>query len=240
MTNTYKAEVDLHVHSLASGHAYSTINEIAAEAASRGLRGIAMTDHGPAMPAASHSYHFECLYMIPDYLSGVRILKGAETNIIAPGRVDLSDRLLAKMDLVLAGFHHDCGYGPSDRKANTSAVMELMENPNIHIICHPGNPGYPLDYEAVARQAAATGTALELNNSSFVTSRIGSADNCRLIARLCARFGGPVSLGSDAHIAQSVGHFGHVFEALSAAGVDPDQIINRSLEATLDFLGLTD
>jgi putative hydrolase len=199
-----------------------------------------MTDHGPAMPAAPHPYHFECLYMIPDYLSGVRIIKGAETNIIATGRVDLSDRLLAKMDLVLAGFHHDCGYGPSDRKTNTRAVLELMENPLIHIICHPGNPDYPLDYEEVARQAAATGTALEMNNSSFATSRIGSAENCRLIARLCARFGSPVSLGSDAHIAQSVGKFEHVFDALQAAGVDPDQIVNRSLEATLSFLGMNE
>lgn len=238
MTSTLKAEVDLHVHSLASGHAYSTINEIAAEAARRGLRGVAMTDHGPAMPAAPHPYHFECLYMIPDHLCGVRIFKGAETNIIGPGQVDLEDRLLGKMDLVLAGFHRHCGYGPSELQANTRAVLELMENPRIHIICHPGNPEYPLDYEAVARQAAATGTALELNNSSFVTSRLGSADNCRLIAKLCARFHSPVSLGSDAHIAQSVASFGHALEALNAAGIAPEQIINRTLETTLDFLGM--
>jgi putative hydrolase len=122
MTATINAEVDLHVHSLASGHAYSTIGEIATAAAARGLRGVAMTDHGPAMPAAPHPYHFECLYMIPDYLSGVRIIKGVEANIVGPGRVDLCDRLLDKMDVVLAGFHHDCGFGPSDCKANTRAI----------------------------------------------------------------------------------------------------------------------
>lgn len=237
MSTVLSAEVDLHIHSLASGHAYSTIGEIAAEAAIRGLRGVAMTDHGPAMPAAPHPYHFECLYMIPDYLSGVRIFKGVEANITGPGRVDLDDRLLGKMDLVLAGFHRDCGYGPSECSANTRAVMELMENPLIDIICHPGNPDFPLDYEAVARQAAATGTALELNNSSFNTSRVGSADNCRLIARLCARFGSPVSLGSDSHIAQNVGNFSQAVDALREAGVHPDQIVNRTLESTLDFLG---
>lgn len=238
MSVELKAAVDLHVHSLASGHAYSTISEIAAEAAIRGLQGVAMTDHGPAMPAAPHPYHFECLYMIPDYLSGVRIFKGAETNIIGPGRVDLENRLLDKLDLVLAGFHRDCGYGPGDRQTNTRTVLELMENSRVHIICHPGNPEFPLEYEAVARQAAATGTALELNNSSFVTSRAGSADNCRHIARLCARFGSPVSVGSDSHFAQSVGGFGHALQVLEEAGVAPDQIINRSLESTLAFLGL--
>jgi putative hydrolase len=238
MNTPLSAEVDLHVHSLASGHAYSTISEIASEAAARGLRGVAMTDHGPAMPAAPHPYHFECLYMIPDYISGVRIFKGVEANIIGPGRLDLNDRLLGKMNLVLAGFHRDCGYGPSERSANTRAVLELMENPLVHIICHPGNPEYPLDYEAVARQGAATGTALELNNSSFNTSRVGSTDNCRLIARLCARFGSPVSLGSDSHIAQSVGNFGQALEALGEAGVTPEQVVNRTLESTLAFLGL--
>jgi len=238
MTVPFNAEVDLHVHSLASGHAYSTISEIAAEAAARGLRGVAMTDHGPAMPAAPHPYHFECLYMIPDYLSGVRIFKGVEANIIGPGRLDLDDRLLGKMNLVLAGFHRDCGYGPGERSANTRAVLELMENPQVHIICHPGNPEFPLDYEAVARQAVATNTALELNNSSFNTSRVGSADNCRHIARLCARFGSPVSLGSDSHIAQNVGNFGQALEALGEAGVHPEQVVNRTLESTLDFLGL--
>jgi len=238
MTATINAEVDLHVHSLASGHAYSTIGEIATAAAARGLRGVAMSDHGPAMPAAPHPYHFECLYMIPDYLSGVRIIKGVEANIVGPDRVDLCDRLLDKMDVVLAGFHHDCGFGPSDCKANTRAVLALMENPRIHIICHPGNPGFPLDYETVARQAAATGTALEINNSSFITSRLGSADNCRLIARLCARFGCPVAIGSDSHIAQNVGNFTQAIAILAEAGVDSEQIVNRTLESTLAFLGL--
>jgi putative hydrolase len=232
------AEVDLHIHSLASGHAYSTINEIATEAAARGLRGVGMTDHGPAMPAAPHPYHFECLYMIPDYLCGVRVFKGVEANIVGPGRVDLEDRLLDKMDIVLAGFHRDCGYGRGDRALNTRTVLALMENPRIHIICHPGNPEFPLDYEAVVRQSAATGTALELNNSSFITSRVGSADNCRLIARLCARFGSPVSLGSDSHIAQNVGNFTHAIEVLEETGVAAEQIVNRTLESTLAFLGM--
>lgn len=238
MTATINAEVDLHVHSLASGHAYSTIGEIATAAAARGLRGVAMTDHGPHLPAAPHPYHFKCLHMIPDHIAGVRILKGVEANILGPGRVDMDDPLLSRMELVLAGFHHDCGYAGNDRAHNTRAVLALMENPHIHIICHPGNPDFPLDYKAVARKGAETDTALELNNSSFTTSRAGSAENCRLIAQLCARFGTPVSIGSDAHIAQSVGRLEQALAVIAQAGIAREQIVNRSLEATLAFLGL--
>jgi putative hydrolase len=238
MALSQTVETDLHVHTVASGHAYSTINEIAAAAAARDLRAVGMTDHGPNMPAAPHPYHFECLYMIPEYIDGIRILKGVEANIIGPGRVDLEDRLLDRMELVLAGFHHDCGYPSDNRAGNTRAVLALMENPRINIICHPGNPDFPLDYEAVARKGAETGTALELNNSSFATSRAGSSENCRLIARQCARFGTPITIGSDAHIAQEVGHFEHSLAAIAHAGIPAEQIVSRSLESTLAFLGL--
>ena len=48
---------DLHIHSIASGHAYSTVNENAKAAADRGLQLIALTDHGPKMPGGPHLYY---------------------------------------------------------------------------------------------------------------------------------------------------------------------------------------
>jgi putative hydrolase len=98
---------------------------------------------------------------------------------------------------------------------------------------------FPLDYEAVARKAAETGTALEINNSSFTLSRKGSEGNCLAIARLCARFGTPVTLGSDAHIAQGVGEFAAALSAVRQAGIAWEQVVNRTLESTLSFLGLS-
>ena len=232
------AETDFHVHTVASGHAYSTINEIAAEAASRELRLIGMTDHGPTLPGGPHLYHFKAMRFIPRHICGVRILRGVEANIRGDGILDLEDQLLTDLELVLAGFHPGCGYSGHDRKDHTRAVMNVMDKPQVHVICHPGNPEFPLDYQAIAQHAAATGTALEINNSSFAVSRAGSTDNCRLLARYCAEYGAPVALGSDAHIAQGVGELDQALAEAREAGIRDEQIVNLSLDSTLAFLGL--
>jgi putative hydrolase len=231
-------EADLHVHTIASGHAYSTINEIAAEAARRQLRLIGMTDHGPALPGGPHPYHFMALRFIPKHIGGVRILRGVEANILGDGRLDLDDPQLSQLELVLAGFHPGCGYAGRGQTDNTRAAMTIMDKPQVHVICHPGNPEFPLDYQVIARHAAATGTALEINNSSFGVSRAGSAENCRRLAGYCAQYGTPVALGSDAHIAQGVGQLDQALAEALQAGIQPEQIVNLTLTSTLAFLSL--
>jgi len=240
MSLTEPPEADLHTHTIASGHAYSTINEMAAEASRRQLRLIGMTDHGPALPGGPHLYHFMALRFIPKQICGVRILRGIEANILGEGRLDLEDPQLAQLELVLAGFHPGCGYAGRGQEDNTKAAMATMDKPQVHVICHPGNPEFPLDYQAIARHAAATGTALEINNSSFGMSRAGSADNCRRLAKYCAQYGAPVTLGSDAHIAQGVGQLDQALREALQAGIQPEQIVNLTLASTLVFLGLAD
>jgi len=85
-------ELDTHFHSVASTHGYSTVKEIAQSAAEKGLKGFALTDHGPASPDSPHVWHFRNLQVIPDYICGVRVIKGAEVNIIDyEGNIDMSD-----------------------------------------------------------------------------------------------------------------------------------------------------
>ncbi|MGE4579256.1 MAG: PHP domain-containing protein [Desulfuromonadales bacterium] len=238
MSNTLALEADLHVHTVASGHAFSTIGEITLAAAAKGLKAVGMTDHGPALPGGPHPYHFAALRFIPEYLNGVRVLRGVEANILGKNKLDLPDPLLDRLDLVLAGFHEGCGFDNKGVKANTRAVLALMENPRVNLICHPGNPNFPLDYAEVVRQAAATRTALEINNASFIISRRGSVGNCRTIARLCAEHDAPIAVGSDSHIAQGVGEFTEALAVLQEEGVRLEQIVNRTLTSTLSFLGL--
>lgn len=238
MSKLLQAEVDLHVHTVASGHAYSTVEENARAAAARGLRGVGMTDHGPSMPAAPHQYHFKVLGFIPEWLCGVRIFRGVEANILNGGALDLNDNELAPLDVVLAGFHADCGYTGTTAKEHTETLMKVMENPHVDIISHPGNPEFPLDYSAIVDQAIATGTALEINSCSFAKTRHGSAPNCRQIARLCAERGALVAVGSDAHIAVAVGDHDEALKAMVDAGIRPEQVVNCTLESTLEFLKL--
>lgn len=238
MAYPHLPEVDLHTHTIASGHAYSTITEIATAAAAKGLRGVGMSDHGPALPGGPHAYHFHALRFVPPFLRGVRILRGVEANIIGPGELDLPEHTLSRLDLVMAGFHEDCGFRGHDSTENTEALMHLMAKHRLHVLTHLGNPVFPIDAPAVARRAAELGVAIEINNASFSISRKGSADNCRLMAQHCARFGTPVAISSDAHIADTVGVIGDALQAAEESGVRWEQIVNRTLESTLIFLGL--
>ncbi|OHB30392.1 MAG: phosphatase [Desulfuromonadaceae bacterium GWC2_58_13] len=239
MLYPFSPQADLHVHTIASGHAYSTISEIAQEATRKGLKAVGMTDHGPGLPGGPHPYHFAALRFVPEYLHGVRVLRGIEANILGIGQLDLDEGLLDRLDLVMAGFHEECGFDNRGRDENTRAVLSMMDHPKVKVIAHPGNPNFPLDYLAVVRKGVATATALEINNSSFYISRKGSAGNCQEIIRLCAELGAPVTVGSDAHIAQGVGEFDDALRKLTEAGVKWEQVMNRTLESTLEFLGLT-
>lgn len=230
---------DMHTHTIASGHAYSTLNELAAEAARKGLLAIAITNHGPALPGGPHMYHFGAMRFFPENISGVRIFRGIEANILDwSGTLDLPEPYLKKLDFVMAGLHEGCGFDGEGVGRNTEAVINAMANPLVKAISHPGNPLFPLDYEAVVTAARETGTALEMNNTSFSISRKGSKPNCERLAALIARAGAPLVIGSDAHIAQMVGVFDDAVAAVEQAGVAETQVINSSLERLLDFLGL--
>ena len=238
MAYPHLPEVDLHTHTIASGHAFSTITEMAIVAAAKGLRGIGTTDHGPDLPGGPHAYHFHALRFIPPYLRGVRILRGIEANIVGPGELDLAEHSLKRLDLVLAGFHEDCGFRGRDLAENTEALLHLLEKQRVHVLTHLGNPIFPIDAAAVARRAAELGVAIEINNASFSISRKGSAENCRMMARLCAQYGTLVAISSDAHIAETVGVMEQALQAAEESGVLWEQIVNRTLESTLAFLDL--
>lgn len=228
--------VDLHMHTVASTHAYSTLHDYIAQAAARGLRLFAITDHGPEMADAPHPWHFMNMRIWPRQVNGIGILRGIEANIKnRQGDIDCHGRLLAEMDLVLAGFHEPV-LAPVDREFHTEALLATIARGDADIISHPGNPQYPLDIPAVAQAAAEHEVALELNNSSFGHSRAGSADNCRTIAAAVRDAGGWLSLGSDAHIAFDMGNFSHCIRVLNEVNFPPERVLNASPRRVLDFL----
>lgn len=232
---------DLHVHTVASGHAFSTVEEIAREATVRQLRAVGISDHGPALPGGPHLYYFLSLRFLPPTLHGVRILKGVEANLVdAKGGLDLPADVLHRLDYVMVGFHEGCGLKPASPARNTRALIGAMQQPRVRVLTHPGNPGFPVDVPALARAACDLGVALEINNASFGPSRHGSRETCGALAAEVARGGGLVSLASDAHIACQVGEVGDAWQVASAAGIVPEQVVNRTYSGLLRFLGLED
>lgn len=233
-----KFVIDTHCHTLASGHAYSTVMEIAREANNKGLEMIAITDHGPAMEGAPNIWHILNQRVIPEVIYGVQILRGVEANIMDyDGKLDIADEHLARLDIVIASLHEACiESGGVDN--NTNAIIKTMDNKNVDIIAHPGNPAFPIDYEKIVKKAKETGTLIEINNSSFVSSREGSLDNCIKIAKLCKENEVMITVGSDSHIAFDVGRFDKALEILTSINMPENLITNFSSERLTKYLGL--
>ncbi|MGI9952469.1 phosphatase [Moorellaceae bacterium AZ2] len=231
-------EADLHTHTVASGHAYSTVKELAEAAAEKGLKMIAVTDHGLQMPGGPHEYYFHNLAALPRKLGEVEILRGVEANIIDEnGHLDVPEGILERLDIVLAGFHSGVGFDGRSQEEYTRAALAALGHPLVHLLVHPGNPDFPLDLEAVARAAAANNKALEFNNNSFSLSRPGSLPRCQQLARLAKQYKAPVVISSDAHVHTAVGNFVRAWQVVRGAGIGEDQIINLTASRVKEYLG---
>ncbi|MDF2674568.1 MAG: phosphatase [Clostridiales bacterium] len=231
-----KMVIDTHVHTISSGHAYSTLGEDCFEAGKKGMKLIAITDHGPAMPGGPHIFHIGNQKVYPDFINGVEVLKGVEANILdCTGKIDIEEKILSKLEIVIASLHDHC-IKPGSIKENTSAIIGAMKNKYVDIIAHPGNPAFPIEIDEVLKAAMEYNVLIEINNSSLGTSRAGSEDNCRRIAEAAALNGNMIALGSDAHICFAIGEFDKALGLIKDAGIKDENIINTNVDKLKDFL----
>lgn len=220
-----KYVLDAHTHTVASGHAYTTWLENVKEASNNGIKILATTDHGPKMPGGPHIFHFNNLKVLPRELFGVIILRGCEANILDfKGNLDIPEKTQKRLDVIIASLHDVC-IKPGNKDENTQALLNVMNNENVHIIGHPGNPAFPIWEEEVIKKAKDKDILIEINNGSF-NSRRGSEENCLRIAELCKKHGANIILGSDAHTCFQIGKFPKVEKVLRMAGVTEDLIMN--------------
>ena len=228
--------VDLHMHTVASTHAYSTLHDYIAEAKRKGIKLFAITDHGPDMADAPHYWHFVNMRIWPRIVDGVGILRGIEANIKnIEGEIDCTGPMLTSLDFIIAGFHEPV-FAPQDKETNTRAMIAAMASGNVHMISHPGNPKFPVDIPAIAAAAAKYNVALEINNSSFVSSRVGSEQNCQAIAAAVRDAGGWVGPGSDSHTAFTLGEFTECQKILDAVEFPQERILNVTPRRFLNYL----
>ena len=228
-------EADMHIHTVASTHAYSTVFENAVSAKKAGLKAIAITDHGPAIQDGAHIYHFFNMDIIDRYIDGVLVFKGAEANIInQKGGVDIPENILKKLEFVIASFHAS-SYDGKGEKDVTTAIEGMLENPYIDCFGHPGNENYPFDMEKIIPLFKKYNKLIEINANSF-NLRKSSIENCRKIAGLCKKHGVQVCVNSDAHYHTRVGELEKPLNILDELDMPESLIINSSLEGIKDFI----
>ena len=228
---------DLHTHTIASGHAFSTLKENIEAAVGRGLLALGISDHSPGMPGSAHSFYFGNYKILRKTLLGIRIIKGIEANITDfAGTIDVDAEMAGKVEYVIASLHPPCiPFGT--RSENTAALAGAMANPFVKIIGHPDDDRYPLDYEELVMSAKRENVALEINNSSFCpgSGRQNGVKNARTMLHYCRQFEVPVMLGSDAHIWYDVGEMGRCRALLRETDFPPELVLNYRMDG-LDYV----
>lgn len=231
--------LDVHTHTLASGHAYNTIREMAEAARKKGLALLGITEHAPNMPGSCHDFYFSNLKVIERHDNyGLELLFGVELNIMdRQGTVDLSQERIAGLDLTIASLHPPCiPFGSMEE--NTEAVINALKNPLINIAGHLDDGRYPLDYRAVAQAAAEYHKLVEVNNSSLAPGsyRAGAGENYKLLLKYCMDYRVPVVVNSDAHIDTAVGEHGLAMAILEETGFPEELVVNTDVEKLRPYL----
>jgi len=197
---------DLHMHTTATD-GEDTLADMVRAAVARGLRYIAITDHGQRVTMARGLDRKRLLHQWGEIdrlneslaASGpppLVVLKGIEVDMLEKGGLDLPDDVLEQADWVVASLH----YGQSQpRERITARIVEALENPNVDVIGHPTGrlinrrPAYDVDIEAVIETAARTGTFLEINANPW---RLDLDDRHAAAAK---RAGVRLVISTDAH-----------------------------------------
>lgn len=230
---------DIHTHSIASGHGTScTISEMAKTAASKGIKLLGITDHGPATLAAGTPSYFRSLTFSPKKRFGVELLYGIETNILnTSGDIDLEEELLSKLDYAIASMHWQ-NYRGRNSVENTEAFVNVMKNPHVKILGHCDNPAYPVDYDTIIACAKENDVILEINEASLApySYRGNTRDNCKKILYYCQKYQVPIVLSSDSHGKEHVGDFTYAAEFVHQHMFPECLILNNQIPKLKVFL----
>lgn len=235
-----KISLDVHTHTVASGHAFSTIQEMAHAAAEKGLSLLGITEHAPGIPGTCAPIYFRNLHVVPRQMYGIELLLGAEINILDyEGNIDMDDKMMSILDLRIAGIHSLC-YKHGTREQNTAGLIKAIRNSFINIISHPGDGTAELEFLPAVIAAKESHTLLEINNSSLkpIRHKETARSNNLEILRLCKRFEVPVILGSDAHISFDIANYDFLLPLLQETEFPESLIMNTDVAAFKSYLGI--
>jgi DNA polymerase (family 10) len=192
---------DLHIHSKASDGTAS-IEEIAKVAQKRGYQYVAICDHSKSLKIARGLdesrllKQMEEIDRINEKLKGFQILKGTEVDILTEGRLDLPDKVLEKLDFVVAAIHS--GF-KQEKEKMTKRIVRALENPFVHCLAHPSGrllgarAPYEVEIDEVMEAAKRNGKALEINAT---LERLDLDDiHCRKAKEMEIK----LAIGTDAH-----------------------------------------
>ncbi|MCC0628000.1 MULTISPECIES: phosphatase [unclassified Clostridioides] len=235
-----KSIIDVHCHTLISGHAHSTFKENVEEAIKKNIKYLGISDHGPNMPGGPHPFYFYNLHLFPRRVQEVKILRGIEGNIMDyNGNLDVQEDMFQHLDYIIASLHRPC-IASGTKEENTNAILKVMDKPKVKIIGHPDDSRYPLDYESIVKRAKDKNVLLEINNSSLSSNshRTGAWENASHMLTLCKTYGVRVILGTDSHICYSIGEFENAEKVLKSVDFPDELVINYHEDEIIELFDI--
>ena len=223
-------KIDLHNHTIASGHAVNTIDELCTQAKDRGIKYLGITDHGPSMEGAPQEGYFWLAKRIPKEINGIRVLFGVEANIVdMKGNVDISEQVLEYQDVVIAGLHAKTPYDKNVNNTcynNTKSIISVIENRKCNILAHPIVEWYDVEIKEIAECSIANNVLLELNCQVFEKIDEYILEKYIEMIQIIKRMNAKLIIGSDTHYKTQLGDFQPVLRYKKILGLDDSLIIN--------------
>ena len=235
----HELKLDVHTHTVMSGHAYSTLQEMVAAAQQKNLDILGITEHAPGIPGTCNPIYFRNLHVVPRQFGNLRLMLGAELNILdTNGTLDLNEYYYKMLDIRIAGIHLLCWEGGTVEE-NTQGMINAIRNPWTQIISHPGDGTAELLFEPIVLAAKESKTLLEINNSSLNPNRNKETAlrNNLEILRLCKRYEVPVVLSSDAHISYAIADYSFIWPLLQETEFPDQLIMNYDSDRFLQYIG---
>jgi DNA polymerase (family 10) len=227
---------DLHAHTIASDGSDS-IEKMAEAAKELGYDYIGITDHSQSLKIAGGLSperlwnQIRTIDKLNERLSGFRVLKSAEVDILADGSLDYNDDILRELDYTVCSIHSRFSFG---KQKQTERILRAMDNRYFNILGHATGrlllkrPGYELDFERIISHAKQNKCFFEINSSP---DRLDlSAENARLVKSA----GVLIGISTDAHSTREFVTIRFGIEQARRAGLDRVSVLNcQSREALL-------
>ena len=251
---------DVHTHTNFSRHAYSTIEENVRAASAMGLELLGNADHFSLMlygenPQIRDYQFFLNQSVWPRTWMGVTLLRAMEADIvdidghlfgmdtiahehITGGKFDnpcsMYEHLVKHLDYVVASVHNNQFTANTTVAQNTQMYIDVIQQPKVFILGHPGRSGVEFDHKAVFEAARDNHVAIEINECTF--KRNEGIHVCTRMAEECAQWGVPIAISTDAHISPTIGHFRNTLSMLESIHFPEELIITKNRSSFLHAL----
>ncbi|MEM6394053.1 MAG: DNA polymerase/3'-5' exonuclease PolX [Planctomycetota bacterium] len=222
-------QAELHTHTTASDGTWS-IEDNALAAAARGFHTVAITDHSKGQVQANGlsnkrlENHIVAVREVAAKLKGkIRVLAGSEVDILADGKLDYPDSLLAELDIVVASPHAALSQDP---KKATTRLLKAIENPYVTILGHPTGrlilrrEGLSPDIPELCQACAERGIAMEINANHY---RLDLRDTHARTALDC---GCKLAINTDAHGPADLDQLRYGVLTARRSGASADDVVN--------------